>query len=150
MNPLQTPRFSLPLLAAGQAHKELFHNEALTLLDLITDISVVDIQDDPASLTPAAGDSWLVGSSPVAEWADYSNHIAGWSAGGWRFISPRESMRIFVADIDGLAVFRNGIWQVAEQIFSPAGGAVIDNEARTAIESILATLETFGLLRPSV
>ena len=28
-----TPRFALPLLAAGQAQKELFHNEALTLPD---------------------------------------------------------------------------------------------------------------------
>ncbi len=150
MNPLQTPRFSLPLLAAGQAHKELFHNEALTLLDLLTDISVLEISDDPALLTPAAGDCWLIGSSPLAEWEDYSDHIAGWSAGGWRFISPRESMRIFIANIGGLAVFRNGAWQVAEQVFSPAGGSVIDNEARTAIESILASLQTFGLMRPNV
>lgn len=30
-----TPRWTLPLLAAGQAQKEMTHNEALSLLDLI-------------------------------------------------------------------------------------------------------------------
>ena len=30
-----TPRFGLPLLAPGQAAKELTHNEALSLLDLL-------------------------------------------------------------------------------------------------------------------
>ena len=30
-----TPRWSLPLLAAGQAQKEMTHNEALSLLDLV-------------------------------------------------------------------------------------------------------------------
>lgn len=31
----QTPRYKLPLLAIGQAQKELFHNEALILLDFL-------------------------------------------------------------------------------------------------------------------
>ncbi|MGL4312420.1 MAG: DUF2793 domain-containing protein, partial [Sphingomonas sp.] len=29
-----TSRLALPLLAAGQAQKEMFHNEALALIDL--------------------------------------------------------------------------------------------------------------------
>jgi hypothetical protein len=44
-----TDRFSLPLLVAGQAQKELFHNEALLALDTIVAGAV---EKRPATILP--------------------------------------------------------------------------------------------------
>ncbi len=92
MTTLQPARFSIPLLVTGQAHKELFHNEALTLLDFLTHPAVIKIVDDPDTLTPLFGDSWLVGPVPVGDWSDHTDDIASWSEGGWRYIKSKESM----------------------------------------------------------
>ena len=50
-----TERLSMPLLSAGQAQKELFHNEALQLLDMAVAAAVeTPPQDDPPA-GPAEG-----------------------------------------------------------------------------------------------
>ena len=52
---LETARFNIPLLAAGQAHKELFHNEALARIDFLLHPIVQAIETDPAAIVPVAG-----------------------------------------------------------------------------------------------
>ena len=142
----QTPRFALPLLAVGQAHKELFHNESLLLLDFLIHPVVQAVVDDPASLAPVEGDCWLVGPAAVAEWSDKSDQIAGWSDGGWHYIKPQESMKIIMQDDHSLAIYRDGSWQFIAQVNAPVGGAIIDAEARAAIDSILDILRTANIL----
>lgn len=58
----QTDRLALPLLAAGQAQKEITHNEALGQLDMLVQLIVVsaDLSAPPAS--PAEGQCWIVAS----------------------------------------------------------------------------------------
>ncbi len=146
MTILETPRFALPLLAVGQAHKELFHNDALLLLDFLAHPVVQAVVDDPTPLSPAEGDCWLVGSAALAEWSGREDHIAGWSAGGWRFVKPQESMKIIVESDHSSAVYVDGVWQFLQHINAPIGGANIDLEARTAIDSILALLRTAQIL----
>ncbi len=87
-----TDRLALPLLAAGQAQKEIFHNEALTFVDLLLQGAVEDhdVDDPPAS--PAAGQCWTVGASPSGDWTGRAGQVAGWTTGGWRFVLPRAGM----------------------------------------------------------
>ncbi|MEH6758326.1 MAG: DUF2793 domain-containing protein [Parasphingorhabdus sp.] len=146
MSEYQTPRFSLPLLAVGQAHKELFHNEALLLLDFLIDSVVLDVSDDPASLSPAEGDYWLIGPVATAEWSGKSDEIAGWSNGGWHYIKPQESMKIIMSNNQGMAIYHDASWQFIVQVNGPAGGTIIDSEARSAIDSILDALRTARIL----
>ncbi|MEP2987667.1 MAG: DUF2793 domain-containing protein [Parasphingorhabdus sp.] len=136
----QTPRFKLPLLAIGQAQKELFHNEALTLLDFLTSPIVQAKHDDPATLMPSDGEAWLIDLHPMGEWIEHANHIAVWTAGGWRFVEPSSYLAIYVSDVNETAVFRNNIWVFHGIIAEPQGGSVIDTEARLAIESIINAL----------
>ncbi|AMO72770.1 DUF2793 domain-containing protein [Sphingorhabdus sp. M41] len=143
---LETARFEIPLLAVGQAHKELFHNEALARIDFLIHPVVQAIATDPAAIVPAAGQCWLVGSGAAGEWLGHDDHIAGWTGNGWQFIAPVVSMRIYVESIDSVAVYR-GSWQMAPTIGGPQSGAVIDVEARNVIESILAALEAQGILQ---
>jgi len=146
MNALQTSRFSIPLLAAGQAHKELFHNEALTLIDFLFHPVVEGIENDPQSLAPLEGQSWLIGPAPLGDWAGLQNNLAGWSGGGWRYIVPIESMQVIVANETRFSVFSGGNWQSVDNIVAPTGGQTVDQEARGVIDSILTALQTHGIL----
>ncbi|MDM8010284.1 MAG: DUF2793 domain-containing protein [Parasphingorhabdus sp.] len=142
---LETARFKIPLLAAGQAHKELLHNEALARIDFLLHPIVQAIETDPAAIVPVAGQSWLVGPEATDEWLDQDDKIAGWTGNGWLFISPLPMMRIYVESASGFAVYR-GSWHLYEEIAGPAGGSVIDAEARAVIESILLALTGNGIL----
>lgn len=146
MTEYETPRFALPLLAVGQAHKELFHNESLLLLDFLVHPVVQAVSNDPASLSPAEGDCWLVGSAAVAQWTDKSDQIAGWSDGGWHYIKPQDSMKIIILSDHSSAVYHDASWQFMAQVNAPVGGTTIDLETRIAIDSILAILRTAKIL----
>lgn len=146
MADLKTPRFAIPLLASGQAHKELFHNEALSRVDFLMHPIVQSIETDPANVVPVAGQAWLVGSGGVNAWLDHDDEIAGWTGSGWLFFAPPTSMRVYIESEDIFAIYR-GSWQMHASIGSPAAGAVIDVEARSAIDSILDALLTHGIVQ---
>lgn len=148
MTETTTARFALPLLAAGQAHKELFHNEAITLLDFLAHPVVETVANDPQSLTPQPGQCWLVGASPVDVWAGEAHNIAGWTDSGWRFLAPNTGMRVMIVAENRMAIFKDQSWASSDALEPPSGGAVNDQEARIAIDSILAVLQTHGLLPP--
>ena len=163
----QSDRFKLPLLAAGQAQKEITHNEALTLADMLLQTVVVSVAPASVPSAPTAGQCWIVGNSPTGAWAGQAGAIAGWSAGGWRFIAPVEGMAVWSL-ADSLVVRRSGgVWvtgtvtatslkiggnQVvgarAGGITSVSGGSVIDIETRAAVNAILLILRSHGLIAP--
>lgn len=106
--------------------------------------TVQAIETDPTAIVPVAGQSWLVGPGATDDWLGHDDQIAGWTGNGWLFIAPLALMRIYVESIDSFAVYR-GSWQLMEGVASPVAGTVIDEEARMAIDSILAALEAQGI-----
>jgi hypothetical protein len=160
-------RFALPLLSAGQAQKELHHNEALTILDLLGHAAVEGNGVNTPPATPDPGQCWIVGSSPTGAWAGRAGALAGWTSGGWRFVAPRAGMIAWDAanghwlHYDGsmwvngvLTATRleiGGIQVVGDQsgaIADPIGGSFIDDESRSRIVLILNALRTHGLIAP--
>ncbi len=148
-----TDRLGLPMLAAGQAQKELFHNEALALIDLVlgAGVEAVGVNAPPAS--PLAGQAWVAGPAPTGTWAGHANAIAGWTAGGWRFVSPREGLAVWSVADGAVARWRGGRWEPSVQlgprraaIAGPNGGGVVDTESRAAIEAILGALRGHGVI----
>ena len=77
-----TARLALPFLAAGQAQKEMTHNEALARLDLVVDATVeaVGLMTPPAS--PLPGQAWVTGAAPTGDWMGQANALAGWTESG--------------------------------------------------------------------
>ncbi len=160
-----TERLSMPLLSAGQAQKELFHNEALQLLDMAVSAAVeMPPQNDPPTV-PTGGSCHLVGDTPSGDWEEFPAHLAGYGGAGWRFIAPRLGMAVFVKSTGTVAVYRSTGWdwttvralsieieqkQVvgsqAEAIADPAGGGTVDAEARAAVSAVLAALRHHGLI----
>lgn len=160
-----TARLALPLLQAGQAQKEASHNEALALLDLAAQavVQAVGRNDPPAD--PAVGACWIVGTAPLGAWSGHAGAIAGWTAGGWRFLAPREGMAAWSVADAVQARFAGTAWTIGAlrgtgltiagaavvgprqpAVASPVGGAVVDIEARAALAGILAALRNHGLV----
>jgi hypothetical protein len=161
----QSARQGFPFLAAGQAQKELVHNEALALIDIATNVAVLsaDVSDPP--LSPATGACWIVGIDATGAWAGRDGSIACWTSGGWRFAAPVDGMRAWVVDQASWAERIDGAWQIGivyaasvraggvqvvgargPAIDDPAGGAVIDAQARDAVAAILSSLRDHGLI----
>ena len=160
-------RLALPLLSAGQAQKELHHNEALAILDLLGHAAVEGSGVNTPPATPEAGQCWIIGGSPTGAWGDHAHALAGWTGGGWRFVAPRAGMIAWDA-AEGHWLHHNGggwvngvltatrleiggvqvVGEQSDPIAAPAGGSIIDDESRTAIGLILDTMRTHGLIAP--
>ena len=160
-----TPRLGLPLLAVGQAQKEVFHNESLATLDCLVAAAVEQppLNDPPAA--PATGSAYIVGDAPTGEWAGNARSLAAFTAAGWRIVAPVEGVTAYVRSTASWAAFRAGAWEVGQlrgakliidgeqvvgsrgaAIASPSGGTVMDAEARTAIGAILSAMQAHGLI----
>jgi hypothetical protein len=160
-----TPRLSLSFLSVGQAQKEFTVNESFQTLDLLVAGAVEELPLATPPMSPVLGASYIVAEGATDAWAGKSQCVAGWTSGGWRFVAPVEGMSLFVRATATWAMFRGGAWEIgllrgdavviggeqvigsrAAAIADPAGGATVDNEARTAIDAILDALREHGLI----
>lgn len=162
-----TPRWALPQLFAGQAQKEIFHNEALARIDMLLHGLVESADENAPPSSPAVGQCWIVAAAAADGWAGQEGKVACWTEGGWRFAAPRAGLNLWVADrghsmshdgdewmdapvredglyVEGLRVVGNRQGAIAE----PVGGAAPDSEARSAIGSILTVMRNHGLIEP--
>ena len=160
-----TPRLGLPFLSPGQAQKEFTHNEALQTLDIVASLAIEEAPraDPPAS--PAIGTCYIVDALATGAWAGQSQCVAGFTSGGWRFVTPVEGMAAYVKTDSIWAVYRTGGWELgmlrgsgvevggqqviasrAAAIASAAGGTIVDSEARAVLDQILGALRHHGLI----
>ena len=160
-----SPRIGAPFLEHAQIEKSTTHNEALAILDIAVSAAVDGMLLDTPPPAPAAGDCYILGPSPTGDWAGRALALAGYTAGGWRFIGPFEGLTVLDKASGQVAVFTAGAWELGqirgaalsiagEQVVGgrlaavddPAGGTNIDVEARAAIATILARLRQHGLI----
>lgn len=160
-----TARYGLELLQAGQAQKEITHNEALIRADVLLQSAVESRTLAVPPGAPVEGQCWIVAAAATGVWAGRSGDIACWSAGGWLFIPPREGCLVWVHDDGTYGRFGPfgwvfGDWPASALVIGglkvigargaavadPSGGSVIDAEARAAITGLLARLREHGLI----
>lgn len=164
---MTTARHGLPLLSAGQAQKELTHNEALTIADVLMNPVAEQFGLEIPPGEPQPGQAWIVGAAPQGAWAGHSGQIACWTAGGWRYTTPFEGLHIWLRDqrlwarresndwsigkingdevrIDGVRVL--GARQPA--IANPSGGTTVDEAARATLATVLEALRAHGIISP--
>lgn len=140
-----SPRFALPLLFAGQSQKEITVNEALLGADILLHAAIETVATAPPT-TPSAGQCWLVGSGATGTFSGQTDRIAAWSDGGWRFVAPREGMKVYDRSASAHRLFAGSTWRLVTAPAGPTGGSVIDSQARTAIIAILDALRNAGVL----
>jgi hypothetical protein len=160
-----TPRLALPLLSAGQAQKEVTHNEALLLADMAMQPVIQSAALAAPPTSPALGQCWIIAASPTGDWSGRAGQIAGWTPGGWRFLSPFAGLEVWSlasnrplrydgsgwidGRIDCMSVFSNGQQVLTTRqaaIAAPSGGSVIDSEARVVLSQLLVMLRAHGLI----
>lgn len=159
-----TARHALPLIQPGQAQKEVAHNEALALLDLLAHPVVVAVGLNAPPAEPTPGECWVVGVAPSGAWSGHAHALAGWTDGGWRFVAPRLGLTVetrgggfarwngtgwVAGEMTGMTLRLAGQQVVGAQrpaIPDLAGGGTIDSEARAAIGALLTALRGHGLI----
>jgi hypothetical protein len=160
-----TPRLALPFISVGQAQKEVTHNEGLQTLDILVCGAIDEPPRPEPPESPQAGTCYIVSDGASGLWAGKASFLAAWTTGGWRFIAPVDGMSLYERTTGTWATFRSGAWEIGvvsasmvqidgqqvvgprgPAIQSPAGGAVVDAEARAALEAVLNTLRQHGLI----
>ena len=162
-----SPRIQLPLLAAGQAQKEITHNEALLRLDGVNHPVLESRFLTIPPVAPLPGQLWLVPAAATAAWATQIGNLALWTDGGWRFMPVPAGflgwarLELMFVWYDG-TYWHNGDWPVSSltvagktvvqaqsgAIVAPTGGTTIDSQARTTVSQILSALRGHGLIAP--
>lgn len=161
----ETGRLGFPLLASGQAQKEITHNEALALADMLVQPVVQAVAPASVPASPVPGQCWIVGVGATGAWSGHDGAIACWTAGGWRFAPPFDGMAAWsladalpvkraasaweIGQIDAAAVRIGGRQVLGAQrpaIADAGGGATIDADIRVVVTAILATLRAHGLI----
>ena len=163
----QTSRLGLPFIEPGQAQKEVFHNEALRLIDIAVAAAVETVGANAPPASPVDGQCFIVGTASTGAWAGHAGAIAGHAAGGWRFVAATAGMRALDKISGQTATFDGAAWVVGTvkgaklelagsqvvgarlaAVANPSGGASVDAEARAAIVAILDRLRSHGLIAP--
>lgn len=160
-----TDRLALPLLAAGQAQKEMTHNAALSALDVLVQPVVQAVAPAAIPATPSPGQCWIVGQGATGAWAGQDGSLAAWTAGGWQFYAPSEGFSCWSIGDRTSVRFGSGHWTIgtvaaervvvndvqvvgAQQpsIASPSGGVIIDTQCRATVDAIRTALVQHGLI----
>ena len=132
-------------MLSGQSQKEITVNEALLAADFLLHMAIEGVTATVPP-TPSAGQCWLIGSNATGVFYGKTDQIAAWSEGGWRLIAPRTGMRAFDVSESAHRLYFGGSWHLVAAPAAPAGGSVIDTQARTAISQIIAALLTAGII----
>jgi hypothetical protein len=159
-----TLRHGLPLLASGQAQKEVTHNEAVLAIDRLLQLSVTSRSVGAPPAAPVAGDTYIVPDAASGAWAGQATMIASHDGFGWIFSAPVRGCLAWIADEGVFSVF-DGAWSAdgwavsalrigARRLFgaapaaiaAPGGGSVVDSETRAVVGALLATLRDQGVI----
>lgn len=148
MTQLATAHYALPLLASGQAQKEITHNEALVLIDALLGGAIEStlLSEPPATLEE--GMMWIVGPHATGAWTTQEGRLALWSEGGWRFLQNTIGSLFWDKSRNAFIILRSQGWSMPISLDIPTGGTVIDIEARAAFASVRDMLVTLGLAVP--
>lgn len=143
--PSTTSNLSLPLLFSGQAQKEFFLNQALSIIDALLLACVVETRAAPPA-APLEASCYLVGGTPTGEWMGHDDELAVHIGGAWQFILPKDGLKVFDQNAGAVLLYRSG-WQVAIEPALPSGGSTVDSEARGVIAQLIAELRKVGVFQ---
>ena len=104
-----TPRIGFPYLIASQAQKEVTHNDALNLLDLLVQ-PVIQARTNSPPASSAESNAFIVTATASGAWIGKENQIAWYIGGAWRFIAPFEGMWFWSVSDTKDYVYHGNAW----------------------------------------
>jgi hypothetical protein len=109
----ETLRWALPLLAAGQAQKEVTHNESILAIDRLLHLAVVSRSEAEPPIGPRLGDTYIIGPAALGLWSGLAGQLAMWDGVGWTITPLRQGCLAWVEDEQAFAVLMAGGWAAA-------------------------------------
>lgn len=106
-----SPKLNLPFLSPSQAQKHVTHNEALRLLDGITQLTVKAFNATTPPGVAVDGEAYALAAIPTGTWAGHPGALALWNETAWIFINPIEGWRAWGEAEAELRVYTAGGWQ---------------------------------------
>jgi len=104
-----TPNLTLAYIVAGQAQKEVTHNEALNDLDALTQISVIDRTLNTPPASPSVGDTYIVGASPTGAWSGAAAKVVAYFS-GWKIKTPLAGWHAWARAENRMLVYSGSAW----------------------------------------
>jgi hypothetical protein len=137
-----SPNLALPYIQPAQAQKHVTHNEAVQVLDLVTQLSVVS-----ASLTvpPAEiieGRRYIVPSGATGDWAGQGGKVAYLEQSAWQMLTPKSGWLTWVEDEAQLRIFNGTSW------ITPAA-ALPETTAKLGINTTADTTNRLAVAAPA-
>ncbi|MEX3313942.1 DUF2793 domain-containing protein [Sulfitobacter sp. PS-8MA] len=120
-----TAHLGLPMIAPSQAQKHVTHNEAIQMLDALTQLVLAGVDSETPPAVPTPGEVHALGPAPTGAWSGQAGMLAQWVAPGWRFLMPQEGWCGWDATGGRILFWQNGVWEV----WSPE----LDNVSRVGV-----------------
>lgn len=109
-----SPILGLPYIQAAQAQKHVTHNEALRVLDSLTQIGVEATVSSPPQ-TPAAAARYLVAPGATEAFAGQDTALAQWEEGAWVFYPPQMGWQVWDNAAQSLLIWDGTQWKAVGQ-----------------------------------
>jgi hypothetical protein len=98
----------------------------LKTLDALLQLTVqAKTVSDPTTISPVAGQAWIVKAGAVGVWAGQDNNIAAYIAGSWVFIAAKVGMKAYIVAEDATAIYKGS--PTPAWTNNPNGGGSINN-----------------------
>ena len=104
----ETPRLKLAQLVSLQELNTITWNEVLAELDALVDLYLLGQFVNTPPSSPQDGDTYLVGGTPTGAWTGYAYKIAACLDGAWRYYTPFNGLRAYVATTGAFIVYLSG------------------------------------------
>ena len=143
LDPDTTPRLQLPYIMPSQAQKHVTHNEAISKLDRLAQLSVRDRDLSAPPIGAADGDCFIVGPAASALWTGHSGEIAVAEGEFWWFLAPSQGLHAFVEDEQVFVFYDGTVWrETAETLTALSLEALAINTSTNPVAKLAAETDS--------
>jgi len=142
-----SPILALPYLQPAQAQKHVTHNEALRILDAVTQLSVLDAPQAAPPSEPAEGARYVVAPGASGAWLGHENAISVYVDNTWQFFAPQTGWRADVTSTGETFRFDGSTWALHSDVANLTELGVntsADSTNRLAVASEATLLSHIG------
>lgn len=108
---MTTPNIGLPEIIQNQSAKEITHNLALRMLDVLVPTAIVQTCKLSSPPKMVAGNLYIVGKNATGAWINQENKLAFTDGAGWYFIMPKNMWSVYVVDEKLQYRYADGGWE---------------------------------------
>lgn len=127
-------KFLLPFISVGQSQKEVTHNQAIAMIDILLSKAVTSVLATPPG-SPANGQAHIVAASATTGvFVGKENNIAYYltDAAAWQFIAPTTGLELMVTSTVVKYRWTGSAWLALNGVYTPTLTNVTNINSSTA------------------